>query len=241
LAFELECFSMSPNDLRRLAQNLLEPSHPNFLQGTRMDRKLLKVAVAGLLAAAAGIASAAPVQWTSASGGNDHWYERVTPATVAGYTWDEAYADAPTRSWMGMTGYMATVTSQAEQNFLIATFGVGAAWLGGNDRATEGTWQWVNGPEAGQTFYNAGAGSQPGYSNWNAGEPNNCCNGEDDLLYGYFGDAAAMWNDYGVPSFPNERYSYFVEYSDQPSSVPEPATLALVGAGLLLAARRRRA
>ncbi|GAB1388048.1 MAG: hypothetical protein AMXMBFR78_07360 [Rubrivivax sp.] len=211
-------------------------------QENAMAFKRFRSAAAALLTCSAAVVAAAPVQWTSASGGNDHWYERVTPATVAGYTWDEAYADAPTRSWMGLTGYMATVTSQAEQNFLIAAFGIGGAWLGGNDRATEGTWQWVNGPEAGQTFYIAGAGSQPGYSNWNTGEPNNCCSGEDDLVYGYFGDAAAVWNDYGVPSFPNARYSYFVEYSGQPgTSVPEPATLALVGVGLLLAARRRRA
>lgn len=206
-----------------------------------MLKPILRHAAAAVLACATGAALAAPVQWASASGGNDHWYERIITAAGGGYTYDGALADAPTRSWLGMGGYVATVTSQGEQNFLVATFGTAAAWLGGNDRQTEGTWQWVNGPEAGQVFHVVGAPAQPGYSAWGGGEPNDCCSGEDDLVYGYFGDPGATWNDHGSPSWPTQLYTYLIEYNGQPNNnVPEPTTLALVGSALLMAGLRRR-
>lgn len=202
-----------------------------------MNRKLLKVPVAGLLVAIAGIASAVPVQWTSASGGNDHWYEAVDAAVGSNYTWDQAFTDASSRSYNGMTGYLATVTSQAEQNFLFSQFPNAQAWLGGSDSGLEGTWKWMGGPEAGQTFYVEGQpGSQPGYSYWYGGEPNNAYGTENHLVFNW--DSQGRWNDF-TGNWGLSRY--IVEYSsDQTGSVPEPATLVLVGAGLLLAARRRR-
>ena len=49
-----------------------------------MKKLLVGVAVAAL----AGGASAVPVQWTAASGGNDHWYEYVDSMV----SWQDAFA-----------------------------------------------------------------------------------------------------------------------------------------------------
>lgn len=185
-------------------------------------------------------ALAAPVQWTSASGGNDHYYEYVLRPTGGGYTWTDAAADASTRSHLGMTGYMATVTSQAEQDFIFGSITKLTAWLGGSDRDVEGTWRWVGGPEAGTVFHVEGAAVQPGYSFWAVAEPNNCCSGEDDLQINW-DMSTGRWNDHGAPTSPTATWGYIIEYS-RANAVPEPASLALVMGALcgLGALRRRR-
>ena len=174
---------------------------------------------------AIGSAQAAPVQWTVGAGGNDHWYEYVAgPAT-----WSAARTAALASTYGGMTGYLATLTSAAENMFasLLAANGTALAWIGLTDQAVEGTFQWIDGPEAGQVV---------GYTSWNTSEPNNCCNGEDYVHTNYGG--AGRWNDHGGPTSPNLAHGYLVEYN-----VPEPMTLALVASALLAGAltRRRRA
>jgi Lectin C-type domain len=179
-------------------------------------------------AAAIGLATsfgvhAAPVQWTAASGGNDHWYDIITD----GRTWDEAVADAVTRSHLGLTGYVATVLSQAENDFIHNSVSRTQAWLGGNDRDSEGDWVWKTGPEAGLSFP---------FFFWAGGEPNNCCGGEDDLVINWASDGG--WNDIGNPAFPSYRVAYIIEYSG--ISVPVPGTLGLIGMGLAALGMMRR-
>lgn len=194
-----------------------------------MARTLWKsVALAAALTAALA-SQAAPVEWTVASGGNGHWYDIVYLPTGGGMTWDQAFADAPTRSHLGQAGYMATVTSAAEQAFIAGSF-TAEAWLGGNDRAVEGAFVWQNGPEAGQAF---------SYTNWGAGEPNNCCNGEDDVVINF--GSAGLWNDIGMPSFPDYLQPYIIEFAPAAGTVPLPGVPALLGIGLLgLAWQTRR-
>ena len=200
----------------------------------------LKTLIATLLASLSLSAFALPVQWTSASGGNDHWYDYVLLPTGGGFNWDGAAADSLTRSHLGLAGYMATVTSMAEHNFIFNNVSRSTAWLGGNDRDLEGNWKWVAGPEAGTVFYIAGAGAQPGFSFWSFAEPNDCCNGEDDLAINWDGNTGA-WNDFGVPSFPDSTLGYIVEYSAKPRQLPEPSALVLTGLAILgLAACRSR-
>lgn len=205
--------------------------------------RIKKLGLAVLLAVAGPFASTAhavPVQWTVASGGNGHWYDLIYAADGGGFTWDEAFADASTRSYLGMPGYLATITSAAEQAFVASNFS-DTAWLGGTDRDLEGVWKWVTGPEAGQIFYGPGAPAGA-YSNWAAIEPNNCCGGENELVVNWIGDS---WNDIGTPAFPDYRVPYIIEFGgldEDPSPVPEPVTLGLLAAGLVpLAIRRRRA
>lgn len=175
-----------------------------------------------LLAGAATIGAAthaAPVQWA----GNGHWYEYVaTPLT-----WLDARADALSRSHLGMAGYLATITSAAEDAFAYSLLpSATSAWLGGTDGyglSTEGNWIWADGPEAGQALT---------YTNWAPGEPNNL-NIEDGLS----ARSTGQWNDY----LNNRPLGYIVEYS-APAPVPLPAGLPLVltGLGALAMLRRRK-
>jgi hypothetical protein len=175
------------------------------------------IAAIGLAAVGAASASAAPVLLAD----NGHYYEYVGDSL----TWGDALATAATRSYAGRTGYLATITSDAENSFLYTLSTDG--WIGATDQAVEGEWRWAAGPETGQLFYKAGTGTLT-YAHWNINEPNNL-GGENVAQYNGGG-----WNDLG-----GGTRGYFVEYS---GAVPEPATwaMALAGFGAVGSALRRR-
>jgi PEP-CTERM motif/Lectin C-type domain len=170
--------------------------------------------------------------------GNGHYYEFV-PGQV---TWQTALSTAATNSYLGNQGYLATVTSAQESNFIFNSVSSVGNWFSGTDEDVEGVWKWVAGPEAGTVFWNGGiGGSAPTYANWNPGsEPNNCCGpfGED-YLHNFSG--SAFWNDL-QPDNLGFIEGYVVEYGGL-AAVPEPASWALMlaGFGIVGAAARRRA
>jgi hypothetical protein len=141
-----------------------------------------------------------------------HYYLRVDvplpPAWVdatAGVTWQEAEAAAASLSYMGMNGYLATLTSELEHRFVdeqVMGQIAGHAWIGGKQdpggSEPAGGWQWITG-EAWD------------YTNWATGEPNDAHPGEDVLeLAPDFGN---KWNDYVAE---RHNYSYIVEFSVRP-------------------------
>lgn len=190
--------------------------------------------VCAVVVVASQVCLAAPVQWTTGTGHNDHWYEVVVLTARdadnkhIGITWDAAQAAAVAKG-----GYLVTLTSAEENQFVFslipseawghpAEFAEGP-WLGGSDAASEGNWQWVTG--------------EPwGYANWfRLGVPDNwsapgTSGGEDYLCFWSVGDPAPTWNDASYPQ--SNIYSYVVEYEPVGATIDiNPDTLNLKSAG----------
>ncbi|MEP3210458.1 MAG: C-type lectin domain-containing protein [Maribacter sp.] len=164
-----------------------------------------------------------------------HYYEFVS---APGISWTDAEAAANLRTYFGWQGYLVTLTSQEEADFS-GQQASGFGWIGANDVAVEGEWRWVTGPEAGTQFWNGGvAGTELTYANWNGGEPNNCCGGED---YAHIADASVIrggapvgaWNDLpnGGGGGAYASQGYVVEYGgmvgDPPLNITATTSLAI--------------
>ncbi|MDR3307371.1 MAG: InlB B-repeat-containing protein, partial [Coriobacteriales bacterium] len=116
--------------------------------------------------------------WTDPTNGREHYYEQVDD--YSGLTWLEAYNAAKAHTYNGLQGYLITLTSQEEQDFILNTMSFRLrTWWGGtravhssnkakildeasvsediNDFDLELTygnkWYWASGPEAGLVFY----------------------------------------------------------------------------------------
>ncbi len=161
---------------------------------------------------------------------NGHFYaasDYFLPGTDSS-TWDAAKVAAESLEFMGVRGYLATITTASEDAFIrteLWSISGMPRWIGAADRGVEGDWRWMTGPEAGELFWRGGSDGQAfGYSNWQPGEPNDSGLIEDYAVFGYFGFHG--WNDY-----PDNRdvRNYVVEFSP----VPEPSTSALATIGLI--------
>lgn len=107
---------------------------------------------------------------------NGHWYA----ATQFSFSWDKAEVYA-----QSFGGHLATIRNAAENSWVQGILAPAAeSWIGYNDVAVEGAWQWASGDPA--TF-----------TNWAAGEPNNAGN-EDNAT---FLPGSGEWNDNGGAKF----------------------------------------
>lgn len=154
-----------------------------------------------------------------------HYYEFV-PAI--GITWTAARDAAAMRTFYGLQGYLATLTT-AEEAALLGEQATGAGWIGASDAAVEGQWRWVTGPEAGTLFWSGavnGSTTPPyNYANWNTSEPNNS-GGEDYAHINAPGQGFdGSWNDLsntGASSGNYQPKGYLVEYGGMPGDPPAP-------------------
>ena len=180
--------------------------------------------------------------WTLNSD-NGHYYKVIGNGNLS---WEQAFAAADAAG-----GYLATITSQAEWDFVYTTFHPSTQsppigfWLGGSDRDTEGVWKWVTGPEAGTIFYGPGSAGQ--YSNFSYNPPDDHDDetgaaGADYLVVA--GNIGAIWSEVGggpspLPGGkgPNEyNWKALVEYGGGSlSNVPTEDTSFTLPVSQLLA------
>lgn len=175
---------------------------------------------------------------------NGHYYEAVLTVLVPpdGRTFEFALESAAARSYQGQPGYLATITSAAEQEFVTKWFeSLGSLYIGGSDAAVEGEWRWVSGPEAGELFWVGNEeGTAIGYSAWSSVEPNDSASSELALVEGEdfagfnWSRPGGLWNDFARDRGDLTR-GFIVEY--QP--VPEPAAIAIAACGVLSFLARR--
>ncbi|SEU04199.1 Por secretion system C-terminal sorting domain-containing protein [Hymenobacter actinosclerus] len=148
-----------------------------------------------------------------------HYYELIQ---APGICWSAAQAAAAARTYQGLTGYLATITSPAEQA-LLANNGQAQYWLGAADDVVEGEWRWKTGPEKGELFWQgSAAGTSVGYSNWSTGEPNDFRTqaapaGED---YGQYYGGSGLWNDAPACNEAGVTAGYLVEYGGLDACTP---------------------
>ncbi|AOW20995.1 T9SS type B sorting domain-containing protein [Urechidicola croceus] len=144
----------------------------------------------------------------------NHYYEFVSDL---GITWTEAKILAQTSSYLGLQGYLTTISSYDEAQ-LIGRQLSGTGWIGGSDAEIEGEWKWVTGPEIGTVFWNGLAdGSSPNFAFWNGNEPNSQGTGNEDyahISYPGIGFPGGWYDldNVGEPSGPYQPKGYVVEY-----------------------------
>ena len=165
-----------------------------------MNKRIFATA---LLAAATQLVLATPIQ----NPRNGHYYELID---MSGVTWTQANADASSRSYLGLQGHLATVTSRSENFFLVKTFGkpaLGDRWIGGyqdtqSSQYSEpaGGWTWVT-------------GERWRYTHWYRGEPNDAGEPGTENFLQIRGDVrAARWNDF--PDIAGVMVGYVLEYEE---------------------------
>ncbi|BCE00589.1 hypothetical protein [Marinicellulosiphila megalodicopiae] len=165
---------------------------------------------------------------------NNHFYKYVEADAIS---WTEANSIAQNTIYQSMTGYLVTVTEITENQFVTEKIN-GNSWMGARniDLGDTNEWQWVSGPEAGQTFWMGLINGTPVdnmFENWDTQEPNNYENRNE--LYGHF-YANGTWNDYPDDAengfSGNDIAGYVIEFGNElVGEIPQVASTKTVQIG----------
>lgn len=138
---------------------------------------------------------------------NGHFYRPIS----SGAPYHTAKTLSSQQTFKGQQGYLVTLTSSDEENFVILNVPQTNIWIALTDEVVEGQWRIDAGPEAGtliKTSNGQTAGNIQGqYNNWCGGEPNNS-NNEDYAVTKWSG--GSCWND--LPTGPSWNNPYIVEF-----------------------------
>jgi MFS family permease len=169
-------------------------------------------------------------QWALSSGGNGHWYGIIATQL----NWGQARDLATSINFLNQPGYLATITSQSENDYIYENLIFNAnnpsyydEYFLGGFLGTSG-WSWVTGEEF-------------GYTNWSMYEPN-------DNPPSYEPQAIGMWGSHQdderrIPGRWNNEWPSYTGYwsiiewgnpgtAQPPTAVPELSSLWLLSIGL---------
>lgn len=109
---------------------------------------------------------------------NGHYYKYVSRSTTyanSATAADSAIHLAESTELFGLKGYLATITTAQEQQFIYSNISGNDIWIGGTDdvellnerasqsfadqTAAEGKWYWISGPDAGTKFWEGASSS----------------------------------------------------------------------------------
>jgi hypothetical protein len=152
-----------------------------------------------------------------------NYYVARTGGAHARISWADANAAAKASTYLGLSGYLVTITSAAEQDFVFKNIANAAnVWIGASDAATEGRWEWDptgGSPEAGKQFWQGVANGSVvtseglNYANWCSGEPNNASD-EDYAVTNWNlvqNATSSCWNDLSGTNTSSVN-GYIIEY-----------------------------
>jgi hypothetical protein len=185
--------------------------------------------VSALLSVSSTPIFATPIQWTTGSGGNGHYYDVVH--APAGISWSAANSAATSAG-----GYLATITSAAEGAFVYTSLVDNpiywnqepsgsdlGPWLGAYQTSDNGgqasqNWVWVTG--------------EPwSYTSWHSGEPNNFTGSQENYLSYKCSPTpncrTSNWNDLpdNISVYGTSVLAYVIEWN-APTSIQTPTISA---------------
>ena len=181
-------------------------------RGERLSHEPVMLAVLCVLTIPA---MAAPVRWS----GNGHYYERID--TDPYILWSDAKMAAESRTYLGNVGYLATITSQAENDWITNTLLLSAPGpyyhLGGyqppGTPEPSGGWEWITGETWDYT----------NWSSWPQQEPNDVGNEDGLMIFGVVSvdpRGIGKWNDIQQGQG-HYLAGYIVEYTPSNQSTAE--------------------